>query len=179
MPSGERVVQQNRGFLGYLGALSVISLIGYLGLRRGLAGWYGGLLHPKAALAGWAFGPIWAVLCLLLGYISWRLWTADESRVRCWALGLFGTQILLHSTWLWLLFGFQRPVGALAVLGGLGIVAIPSFVAGRRVRPVTAVLITPFLIWLGYAAVLNYGLWALNYRDSGGVGHIETTSAPN
>jgi len=179
MPRGEKELKPDPGFLGFLFATYVVAFLGYLGLRRGIVSWYAGLIHPNAALPAWALGPIWAFLCLLLGYIGWRLWTAEPSRARKVALGLFTGQLVLHSVWAWLLFGLQKPLGSLIVLGVLGAVAIASFLAAHRVRPVTAVLATPFLVWLFYAGFLNYGLWSLNYRNSNGVSHIETVSGPN
>lgn len=178
MPRGEKELKPDARLLGFLVVVYVVAFVGYLGLRHGLA-WYAGLIHPKAALPAWALGPIWAMLCLLLGYVGWRLWTAENSRVRSLALCLFAGELILHSVWAWLLFGLQKPLGSLVVLGFLGAVAIASFFAAHRVRPITAVLVGPFLVWLLYAGFLNYGLWTLNYRNSAGVSHIETFSGPN
>ena len=177
MPLSEKEVKPDSGFLGFLVAVYVVAFAGYLGLRRGVAAWYGGLLHPNAALPAWAFGPIWAMLCLLLGYVGWRLWTAERSRIRNVAMGLFAGQLVLHSAWAWLLFGLQKPLGSLVVIGVLGAVALVSFFVAHRVRPITAVLVTPFLAWIFYATFLNYGLWSLNYRSVNGIGVIETTES--
>jgi tryptophan-rich sensory protein len=178
MPRGEEKLKPDTGFLGFLVSVYVVAFLGYLGLRRGVGSWYVGLVHPTASLPPWAFGPIFAFICLLLGYVAWQIWGVQKSKARGWALGLFSGQVALHSLWLWLLFGMQKPFGALIVLGSLGLVAIGSYVAGHRVRPITAVLVTPFLVWLFYAGFLTYGIWSLNYRNSAGVGHIETTITP-
>ena len=179
MVSGEKVLKPDTGYLGFLVAVYSIAFVGYLGMRRGLASWYAGLIHPKGALPAWAFGPIWALLCLLLGYVGWRIWTAENSRVRRFALWLFAGELVLHSLWAWLMFGLQKPLGSMVVLGLLGAVAIVSFFVAHRVRPITAVLATPFLLWLFYSGFLNYEIWSLNYRGGQGVGHIETTVGPN
>ncbi|HLK16634.1 MAG TPA: TspO/MBR family protein [Fimbriimonadaceae bacterium] len=163
-------------FLGFLVAVYVIAFAGYLGLRRGLT-WYAVLIHPNGALPAWAFGPLWVALCILLGGVAWRLWSAPASPTRTWALGLFGTQLVLHAGWLWLLFGFQKPVPALYLAVLCGLTAIAAYLVGHRVRGVTAFLLAPYLVWLCYGAFLTYGLWSLNFRAGAGVSPIETVES--
>src|ERR1700692_1769111 len=105
--------KQPVAFLAFFLVVYGTAFIGYLGVRRGLPGWYDSLLHPAAAPAPWVFGPIWSLLYLLIGAAGWQLWIAPKSSARRLALVFFGVQLALNSFWTWLLFGFQRPGAAL------------------------------------------------------------------
>lgn len=166
------------GLLGYLAVLYVTVFVAYLGLRKGLL-WYGGLIHPSGAMPAWAFGPAWAMLCLLLGYAAWRLYLADRCRSRTVALWLFAAQLVAHAFWAWLLFGFERPVPAVACVGAALLLTGTVVAFSLKARPGIAAVLAPYLVWLCYMTVLTYGVWSLNFRNGNGVTRIETITDSN
>jgi tryptophan-rich sensory protein len=78
------------------------------------------------------------------------------------ALGLFVVQLALNASWSWLLFGWHQ--GALAfadILALLGLI-IATAAAFARIRRLAAWLLVPYLVWVSFAAALNYSVWQRN-----------------
>lgn len=174
MASNENRQPTDPGLLGYLTGLYAIVFIGYLGLRRGLGGWYAGLIHPNGALPVWAFGPLWALFSLLLGYVGWRLYTASKSKSRSLALIALVLMVAFSSVWAWALFGFQRPIGAMISVGLALLLGVPAVAVGAKAKSGAALLLSPYLMWLCYAGFLTYAIYSANFKNGEGVSHIET-----
>ena len=79
--------------------------------------------------------------------------------------GLFVLQLALNAAWTWLFFGLERPGLALAEIVALWLAILATLVAFWTVRPLAALLLAPYLVWVTFAAALNAALWRLN-RDS-------------
>ena len=94
---------------------------------------------------------------------AWLVWRAPQSpALKRVALGLFGAQLVANALWSWLFFGWR--LGGLAfadVLLLCVLIACTQFAFGRISRP-AAWLLLPYLLWVGFASVLNWTLWQLN-----------------
>ena len=119
------------------------------------------LIQPSWTPPYWLFGPVWALVYILMALAAWKVWlTAHYSRLQTliwWALLL-----LLNVGWLALIFGLHRPGWALPLLGlaiGIAVFCIRAF--SRLSRP-AALLMTPYLAWITFLWVLNFAIWALN-----------------
>ena len=93
---------------------------------------------------------------------AWLVWRVGGFRQAKVALGLFIVQLALNALWTWLFFGWQ--LGALAfvditLLWGL---IIATLVAFWRITPFAGALLVPYLLWVSFAAALNYAMWQLN-----------------
>ena len=75
---------------------------------------------------------------------------------------LFLVQLLLNVAWSVVFFRLRSPGGAFAeiVLLWCGIL-ITTFAFGSIV-PLAGWLMIPYLIWVTYAAALNFAIWRLN-----------------
>ena len=78
------------------------------------------------------------------------------------AFALFGLQLLLNITWSFLFFGLRQPGIALVEILLLWIAILITFLAFKPHSLVAALLLLPYLAWVGYATYLNYGIWRLN-----------------
>ena len=78
------------------------------------------------------------------------------------ALSFFTVQLVLNGLWSILFFGLRSPGWAFAeiVVLWLGILATTGLF--WRVVPAAGWLMTPYLAWVSFAAVLNASIWHLN-----------------
>ena len=93
---------------------------------------------------------------------AWLVWRKRGWSVARTALVLFIVQLCANALWSWLFFAWQR--GALAfaeVLLLLGLV-VATVVAFRRISPLAAALLYPYLAWVAFASALTFAVWRLN-----------------
>lgn len=114
----------------------------------------------------WFFPPeilfpiVWTLLFTLLGVALFRVWRRGTGRDVRVALGVFGGQFALNLLWTPVFFGLQRADLGLAVIVALWIGIVATVVAFDRVDRVAAALVVPYLLWVSFAAVLNYAIYA-------------------
>ena len=78
------------------------------------------------------------------------------------ALTLFGAQLVANALWSWLFFAWHR--GALAAVEILVLLAliVAMIVAFWRISRVAALLMVPYLLWVGFASLLTWAVWRSN-----------------
>jgi benzodiazapine receptor len=145
--------------------LALVSAPGWLGMHVTLPalGWYAGLIKPGFTPPNGVFGPAWAVLYVLMAVAAWRVWKSDNNRLATRrALAMFLVQLVFNGLWSPMFFGAQRPDVALVVilmlLGALGVTLLQFF----RLDRLAGWMLTPYLLWAGYAALLNAAIVLLN-----------------
>lgn len=149
----------------------MLALVGFVGLcllvgaadaaisSYAVRHWYLSLTRPPGTPPNWVFGPVWGVLYVLMGVAGWLVWRRVGAAR---PLRLWGWQLAANAAWTPFFFGLHNPPLALAdmvVLLALLVFTVRSF---RRVHPVAAALLLPYLLWTGYAAYLNAGFWWVN-----------------
>jgi benzodiazapine receptor len=75
---------------------------------------------------------------------------------------LFGFNCLFHLLWSPLFFKFQRPDWALAEVPFLFLSIAVLMVALAPISQLASVLLTPYLLWVAFAAWLNLAIVRLN-----------------
>lgn len=123
---------------------------------------YAGLARPEWAPPAALFGPVWTVLYLLMGVAAWLVWRVGGFAAARTALTLFLVQLAFNALWSWLFFGWH--LGALAFVDILLLWAliVATLIAFWRLRPLAGALLVPYLLWVSFAAALNYAVWRLN-----------------
>lgn len=165
--------------------------------------------QPALRPPAWVFGPVWTALYGLMGYASYRAYSAGTSGV---GLGsapeiaaklaentvgtptelalsgatLYTLQLGLNLAWMPLFFGAKRPIEAtvdIAALLGLNI-----YLAGwvwRKVDTVAAWCLVPYIAWLGFATYMSAGAgylndWDISAMDTKGKGKsVEKKDGPS
>ena len=124
---------------------------------------YAELARPVWAPPGWLFGPVWTLLFLTMAVAAWLVWRVPQSsRSRSVALGLFVVQLAANALWSWLFFAWRLGGAAFAEVLLLWLLIAFTVAAFWRVRPVAGMLLVPYLLWVTFAAALNFALWRLN-----------------
>lgn len=136
----------------------------FVGARASIAAkdFYGQLVQPDWAPPAWLFGPVWTLLFTLMAIAAWLVWRQGGLRQNRIALSLYVVQLMLNALWSWLFFAWQNGSVAFVEILILACAIAATLVAFWRVRPLAAILLVPYLLWVSFAAVLNYALWQLN-----------------
>ncbi len=151
--------RQLLGLAGWVGVAFAAAGVGAIA-SIDAAAFYAKLEKPAWAPPASVFGPVWSVLYLLIGVSAWLVWREPGDHRR--ALGWWTAQLLANTLWSWLFFRWMQ--GALAFADAvllLLLVAI-TLVAFWRVRRLAAVLLVPYLAWVGFAAALTWQIWRSN-----------------
>ena len=139
-----------------VGFLSGLLIMGYTDL-------YQNLQKPFFAPPGWLFGVVWPILYLLMGIAAYRIWRLgiEKTEVKE-ALKFYGIQLVLNFLWSPIYFRFGQRGLALVVLFILLILILLTFSKFYQLDRVAGYLLIPYLIWVGFALLLNYETWQLN-----------------
>jgi translocator protein len=155
--------KQILGLAGWLVVSFVASGIGAVATMQAKS-FYSQLVQPGWAPPPGIFGPVWTVLYALMGIAAWLVWRSGGFGPNRYALTLFLLQLVFNALWSWLFFAWNFGLLALADIVVLLILIVATMVSFWRVRPLAGALLIPYLLWVGFAAVLNYSLWQLNQQ---------------
>ena len=120
------------------------------------------LQKPPLSPPGIVFPIVWGILYALMGIGAARIYLAPESRERTRSLLLYFVQLMFNFFWSIIFFNFQRFGFALIWLLVLWVLILRMILAFRRVDKTAALLQIPYLLWVTFAAYLNFGVWRLN-----------------
>ena len=123
---------------------------------------YRSLLRPAWAPPPSLFGPVWAVLYLLMGIAAWIIWRDFGVRGAGSALWLFLIQLALNALWTWIFFHWRLGALAFGEILLLDCFILATLVTFWRLRPVAGILLLPYLAWAAFASLLAYALWQRN-----------------
>jgi benzodiazapine receptor len=147
-----------------LGPLIAGSVVGVLTNARGQR-WYRSLSKPRWTPPDVVFGPVWTTLYVLMGLAAAMVARSgrerlpegvDEPRRQAdLALGAFGVQLVLNLLWSIVFFGARRVRLAAVEIVALDGAILATVTAFARIRPVSAVLLLPYLAWTAFATALN------------------------
>ena len=137
--------------------------IGSIFTATGLDGWYAFINKPTFNPPSWLFAPVWTLLFILMGialFLVWRKgWKREEVRT---GVKLFFIQLGFNILWSYFFFGLHDPRLAFLELIALWLAIIATMIAFSRVSKPALKLMWPYLIWVSFAAFLNYTIWQLN-----------------
>ena len=108
------------------------------------------------------FPIVWGILYALMGIGAARVSLTEPSEDRSRGLTLFVAQLIVNFFWSLIFFNAQAYGFAffwLLLLWGLVLWMTLTF---RKVDKIAAWLQVPYLLWLTFAAYLNFGVWRLN-----------------
>ena len=120
------------------------------------------IIRPPLAPPGWVFAVVWPILYALMGIGAARIWLAEPSKERSWALNLFVAQLVVNFFWSPIFFNAGAYGFALIWLALLWVLVALMTVRFFKVDALAGLLQIPYLLWLTFAAYLNWGIWQLN-----------------
>jgi len=134
--------------------------LGSLLARPALMAWYEGLSKPNWTPPNWLFAPIWTILYMAMGVAAWLVWR--RSGLTAAPMQLFLLQLLLNVAWSAVFFRFRSPGWAFVEIVTLWCAILLTAIGFGRTAPLAGWLMIPYLLWVSYAAALNFAIWRLN-----------------
>lgn len=139
---------------------NVAAVVGMLFTFSAIPTWYAHLAKPWFTPPSWLFGPVWILLYMLMGYALCLVWEAKPKTGI--AYKLFGLQLVLNAMWSIIFFGLKNPFAAfIEILALWATIALTACVF-ERISKKAAWLMIPYLLWVGFAAVLTFAVFVLN-----------------
>lgn len=155
-------------------ALVLVPAVLLLGFISGkLAGsgpenpWFAVLEKPAIYPPPAAFGIVWSILYVLMGFAAAMIASAWGARGRPIALVVFAIQLALNLAWTPVFFGLHRITAALWVIVVLDILVVLTIVLFWRVRRIAGLLLLPYLAWILFATALTWQFLVLNPSADG------------
>ena len=127
-----------------------------------VTGWYVNLNKPSFNPPNWIFGPVWTTLYILMGISFFLIWKQEASKARNLAILAFIIQLLFNFGWSFFFFYFHTIGLALIEIILLWIFISIMLVLFYKIKPITAYLNIPYLLWVSFAAALNGAYYMLN-----------------
>ena len=148
--------------------------------------WYYFLNKPSFSPPNWLFAPVWAFLFLLMGISLYLVWSKDftanvssnDAQKKSWnpisaklwsgtwreenAALIFIFQLVLNILWSVIFFGLKSPGFAFVEILMLWITIIYTIVNFYRISKTSAYLLIPYIVWVSFAAFLNFSIWQIN-----------------
>lgn len=142
--------------------LFTVPLVVLLGFLSGMVSgsgadnaWFMTLEKPSLYPPPAAFGIVWTILYIMIGFALALICSAWGSRTRGRAIVLFLIQFALNLAWTPTFFALQRIDIALAIIAVLDVMVIVTAMAFYRVRRAAGLLMLPYLAWVLFATALN------------------------
>jgi tryptophan-rich sensory protein len=147
-------------------SIAVCQLAGFVGsffTRISVGTWYAALKKPSFTPPNWVFSPVWITLFVLMGIAAFLVWNKglSDQRVKT-ALGIFVVQLILNVLWSAMFFGLRSPLAGLIEIAALWVAILLTILYFFRISNTAGILLIPYILWVSFAAVLNFSIWKLN-----------------
>ena len=153
-------------FVIFASAILFCQLAGLIGSVFNLTAidsWYAALEKPAFSPPNWIFGPVWVFLFLLMG-VSLYLVLSRRKTTRDSRAGLlaFGVQWVLNVLWSFFFFTLENPLWAFVEIILLLISILVTVYYFEKINKTAAYLLIPYVLWVAFAAGLNFSIVVLN-----------------
>lgn len=120
------------------------------------------ITQPPLSPPSIVFPIVWGILFALMGIGAARIYLAPASSARSRSLLLFLIQLAFNFFWSIIFFNFQAFGFAFIWLIMLWVLILLMILSFYKVDKLAAWLQIPYLLWVTFAAYLNFGVWFLN-----------------
>lgn len=118
---------------------------------------------PPLAPPMWVFPVAWTVLYLLMGIASYLVYTSNaEAGKKTAALGVYAVSLFFNFLWSIIFFNRDNYLFAFIWLCALWLLIVVATVKFFAINKTAGYLMLPYILWVGFAGYLNYGIYMLN-----------------
>ena len=138
-------------------------VIGSIFTASSVTSWYPTLVKPPFTPPGFYIGLIWIVLFGIMGISLFLFWRdSSGGQATRSALYFFAAQLIFNILWSAAFFGTRSPINGLFVIAILWVLILITIIKFMPLNRTAALLLIPYIIWVSFAAYLNYSIWSLN-----------------
>ncbi len=148
-----------KSLLALLVFLALVAAAALTGMMHLPGPWYEALVKPEWTPPNWLFPPVWTVLYVMIALAGWRVW---EKQGFNQALIIWLVSLQLNAAWSVFMFK-EHQIGMAAGNISALLFSIVAFIALTwNSNRIASLLFVPYLVWVSYAAALNFAIWQLN-----------------
>lgn len=126
--------------------------------------WYPSLNKPVYTPPDWVFPVVWSILYFLMGISLATVLTQGSREQIGIPVSLFALQLLLNMAWSFIFFGQKNPLGGFVTVILLWFTVAFTTLTFASIAFEAGLMLIPYLIWVSFALVLNYGIVRANHR---------------
>ena len=142
--------------------IALPNILGFLGsifgnVKKG----FNNIIKPEFTPPSIVFPVAWTILYILMGISAYMIETSDNINKNK-ALTIYYIQLILNASWTIFFFRlkwFLFSTILILIILGLTIYMISEF---YKIKKTAAYLNIPYAIWLVFATILSYNVYALN-----------------
>ncbi len=138
----------------------LVGLLGSLVTTPSISTWYTALDKPFFNPPNWIFAPVWTGLFVLMGISLYIVWNSKPKSKLPFII--FGIQLVLNLLWSVLFFCLQSTFYSLIEILALWISILSTMIVFHRISKKASYLFIPYIVWVSFAALLNYYIFVLN-----------------
>lgn len=121
------------------------------------------LIKPPLSPPGWLFPVVWTILYTLMGISAYLIKTADaDAEAKSDALMIYNYQLIVNFLWSIFFFNFEWRLFSFFWILLLWVLIILMIRQFDKISKTAAYINLPYLLWVTFAAYLNFGIWWLN-----------------
>jgi len=138
-------------------------IIGGLFTRYSIPVWYENLKKPFFTPPDGVFGPVWITLYTMMGIAAYAIWRKGLRLPGIkQALEIFILQLTLNILWPIVFFGARSIAGGMIIIVLLWLAIAWTMAAFFNLSKTAFLLLTPYILWVSFALMLNLALLILN-----------------
>lgn len=147
--------------------LAVCLLAGYTGSRYtflSVKTWYTTIKKPSWNPPNGVFASVWTLLYIMMAVSAWMVWEKAPGAPSRGPMLLFALQLLLNVAWSAIFFGMRDIRAAFKEIMALWLAVTATMVVFWSITPLAGALFVPYVLWVSFAAYLNYTIYKLNHE---------------
>ncbi|MBE6800942.1 MAG: tryptophan-rich sensory protein [Ruminococcaceae bacterium] len=117
--------------------------------------------QPFFSPPGWVFPVVWTILYALMGFAAYIIENTGSPR-KSRALTVYYIQLFFNFVWSFIFFSANNYLFAFVWIIVLWLLIIATILEFKMIKARAAYILIPYLIWVTFAAVLNFSVYLLN-----------------
>lgn len=124
--------------------------------------WYLSLSTPSWGPPNWAFRVVWPLLYALMAYSAWLVQKRLSFHLHHSAFYWYMIQLFFNLSWSFCFFVLKSPFLAFVDILMLLFSIMITLLSFGAITPLAGWLLFPYLLWVCYAAAINFMIWITN-----------------
>lgn len=116
--------------------------------------WYN-MIKPSITPPNYVFPIVWSILFFLIGLSLYFNWINANKKQKSSIVLVYGINFLLNILWSILYFGMRNPLISFFDIIALLVSIIAMISVSYKTDKKAAYLLVPYLLWVGFATILN------------------------
>jgi translocator protein len=122
--------------------------------------WYSTLVKPSFNPPDYIFPTVWVILYMSMAFAVWLIWINPKKEEKI--IYVYFVHLLVNASWSVVFFALHQILLALLVIAVIILLVVWLIKHYYPINKLSAVLMIPYLIWLGFAFALNLNILLFN-----------------